>query len=65
MGPEDDTFMLSGANVSTGYCRMLATAVGEQSRYSNPIPQPYLLTLSPNPIPYCRMLAIAVREQSR
>eukprot|EP00596_Hydrurales_sp_CCMP1899_P000185 CAMPEP_0119037592 /NCGR_PEP_ID=MMETSP1177-20130426/6038_1 /TAXON_ID=2985 /ORGANISM="Ochromonas sp, Strain CCMP1899" /LENGTH=1002 /DNA_ID=CAMNT_0006999077 /DNA_START=43 /DNA_END=3048 /DNA_ORIENTATION=- len=33
MGAGSDMFMLSGANISTGYCRMLATAVGEQSRW--------------------------------
>ena len=28
----EDMFLLSGSNISTGYCRMLATAVGAQSR---------------------------------
>jgi magnesium-transporting ATPase (P-type) len=31
-GPGGDVFMLSGAAVSTGFARVLATAVGEQSR---------------------------------
>ena len=31
-GPEGDVFMLSGATLSTGFARVLATAVGEQSR---------------------------------
>lgn len=34
MGAGADVFMLSGSVISTGYCRMLATAVGEQSRLS-------------------------------
>ena len=33
MGAGEDMFLLSGSNISTGYCRMLATAVGGQSRY--------------------------------
>ena len=32
MDSGDDMFLLSGSNISTGYCRMLATAVGAQSR---------------------------------
>ena len=28
----EDMFLLSGSNISTGYCHMLATAVGAQSR---------------------------------
>ena len=31
--PEKDVFMISGATLSTGFARVLATAVGEQSRW--------------------------------